>query len=167
MALSVAVASGITAVAAGLPCIVGAAVVCKAAFWINAVLVLLTCVMSAAICHLPAAGHHSIPKVYLSLLGLQEIDSLHWQHSFACWLTHAHVVPCLLRHSLQAMTEKLEEVEERARELYDCNQRLEAHVHDLESRKRAPLYQKKQVRKHREQQLQLLCCTPAVIMVRV
>lgn len=41
--------------------------------------------------------------------------------------------------------EKLEEVEERARGLYDCNQRLEAHVHDLESRKRAPLYQKKQV----------------------
>jgi hypothetical protein len=46
---------------------------------------------------------------------------------------------------LQAANEKLEEVEERARELYDCNQRLEAHVHDLESRKRAPLYQKKQV----------------------
>jgi hypothetical protein len=45
------------------------------------------------------------------------------------------------------MTEKLEEAEERARELYDCNQRLEAHVHDLESRKRAPLYQKKQVSK--------------------
>jgi hypothetical protein len=46
---------------------------------------------------------------------------------------------------LQVANEKLEEVEERARELYDCNQRLEAHVHDLESRKRAPLYQKKQV----------------------
>jgi hypothetical protein len=39
---------------------------------------------------------------------------------------------------------RFETSESRARELYDCNQRLEAHVHDLESRKRAPLYQKKQ-----------------------
>jgi DNA repair exonuclease SbcCD ATPase subunit len=42
------------------------------------------------------------------------------------------------------MTDKLAASEERARELYDCNKRLEEHVHDLESRKRAPLYQKKQ-----------------------
>jgi hypothetical protein len=42
------------------------------------------------------------------------------------------------------MSSQLEASEGRARELYDCNQRLEAHVHDLESRKRAPLYQKKQ-----------------------
>lgn len=45
---------------------------------------------------------------------------------------------------MQAAHDKVEEVEERSRNLYDCNQRLEAHVHDLESRKRAPLYQKKQ-----------------------
>lgn len=32
----------------------------------------------------------------------------------------------------------------RARELYDANKRLEDHIHDLETRKRAPLYQKKQ-----------------------
>lgn len=47
---------------------------------------------------------------------------------------------------LQAVHEKLETSEERARELYDCNKRLEDHIHDLESRKRAPLYQKRQVR---------------------
>jgi hypothetical protein len=47
---------------------------------------------------------------------------------------------------LQAVQEKLDTSEERARELYDCNKRLEDHIHDLESRKRAPLYQKKQVR---------------------
>lgn len=46
---------------------------------------------------------------------------------------------------MQAAQEKLEGSEERARELYDCNKRLEDHIHDLESRKRAPLYQKKQV----------------------
>jgi hypothetical protein len=46
----------------------------------------------------------------------------------------------------QAAQEKLDTSEERARELYDCNKRLEDHIHDLESRKRAPLYQKKQVR---------------------
>lgn len=34
--------------------------------------------------------------------------------------------------------------EARIRDLYDANTRLEAHVADLESRKRAPLYQKKQ-----------------------
>jgi hypothetical protein len=45
----------------------------------------------------------------------------------------------------QAAQEKLDSSEERARELYDCNKRLEDHIHDLESRKRAPLYQKKQV----------------------
>lgn len=38
----------------------------------------------------------------------------------------------------------MEAAEGRARELYEANKRLEAHVHDLESRKRAPLYQKKQ-----------------------
>lgn len=54
----------------------------------------------------------------------------------------------MLRHSagLQAAQEKLDTSEERARELYDCNKRLEDHIHDLESRKRAPLYQKRQVR---------------------
>lgn len=46
----------------------------------------------------------------------------------------------------QAAQEKLDSSEERARELYDCNKRLEDHIHDLESRKRAPLYQKKQVK---------------------
>jgi hypothetical protein len=49
----------------------------------------------------------------------------------------------------QAAQEKLDSSEERARELYDCNKRLEDHIHDLESRKRAPLYQKKQVRAQR------------------
>lgn len=53
---------------------------------------------------------------------------------------------CSLHHPpLQAVQEKLDTSEERARELYDCNKRLEDHIHDLESRKRAPLYQKKQV----------------------
>jgi hypothetical protein len=44
----------------------------------------------------------------------------------------------------QAALERADESEERSRELQECNQRLEAHVHDLESRKRAPLYQKRQ-----------------------
>ncbi|GAX77261.1 hypothetical protein CEUSTIGMA_g4707.t1 [Chlamydomonas eustigma] len=48
------------------------------------------------------------------------------------------------RKAAEANAQALREVEARARELYECNQRLEAHVHDLESRKRAPLYQKKQ-----------------------
>lgn len=55
-------------------------------------------------------------------------------------------LPSLPLHThTQAVQEKLEASEERARELYDCNKRLEDHIHDLESRKRAPLYQKKQV----------------------
>lgn len=44
----------------------------------------------------------------------------------------------------QEADERVEGAEGRARELYETNKRLEAHVHDLESRKRAPLYQKKQ-----------------------
>jgi hypothetical protein len=47
-------------------------------------------------------------------------------------------------HLLQAAEERASAAENRSRELYEANQRLEAHVHDLESRKRAPLYQKKQ-----------------------
>lgn len=38
----------------------------------------------------------------------------------------------------------MEVAEGRSRDLYEANKRLESHVHDLESRKRAPLYQKKQ-----------------------
>lgn len=38
----------------------------------------------------------------------------------------------------------MEAAEARGRDLYEANKRLESHVHDLESRKRAPLYQKKQ-----------------------
>lgn len=44
----------------------------------------------------------------------------------------------------QASEERTEVAEGRSRELYEANKRLESHVHDLESRKRAPLYQKKQ-----------------------
>ncbi|KFM22412.1 Centromere-associated protein E [Auxenochlorella protothecoides] len=40
--------------------------------------------------------------------------------------------------------EKLAEAESRVRNLYEENTRLTAHISDLESRKRAPLYQKKQ-----------------------
>jgi hypothetical protein len=57
---------------------------------------------------------------------------------------NAGFLTCTIFPSLQAMSSQLEASEGRARELYDSNQRLEAHVHDLESRKRAPLYQKKQ-----------------------
>ena len=52
-----------------------------------------------------------------------------------------------LQHSHQAVEQKqerMEEIEARSRELYDTTVRLEAHIADLESRKRAPLYQKKQ-----------------------
>jgi len=46
---------------------------------------------------------------------------------------------------LQESAEALAAAEEGRREQADVVARLEAHVHDLESRKRAPLYQKKQV----------------------
>lgn len=69
---------------------------------------------------------------------------------------HCSVSPCILHRTrtcertptptMQAVRERLEASEERARELHDVNARLEAHVADLESRKRPPLYQKKQVR---------------------
>ena len=52
-----------------------------------------------------------------------------------------------LQQSQQAgerQQEHIEEVEARSRDLYDTTVRLEAHIADLESRKRAPLYQKKQ-----------------------
>jgi hypothetical protein len=45
---------------------------------------------------------------------------------------------------MQASQERTEAAEGRGRDLYEANKRLESHVHDLESRKRAPLYQKKQ-----------------------
>lgn len=43
-----------------------------------------------------------------------------------------------------ALEERLAAAEAVARDLQDTNTRLEAHVADLEKRKRAPLYQKKQ-----------------------
>lgn len=47
-------------------------------------------------------------------------------------------------HPLQDADERAHAAEARSSELYDCTQRLEAHIADLESRKRAPLYQKRQ-----------------------
>jgi centromeric protein E len=44
----------------------------------------------------------------------------------------------------QEAQEGREEAQSRARDLLAETQRLEAHVSDLETRKRAPLYQKKQ-----------------------
>ena len=52
-----------------------------------------------------------------------------------------------LQQSQQAgerQQEHIEEVGARSRDLYDTTVRLEAHIADLEGRKRAPLYQKKQ-----------------------
>ena len=49
------------------------------------------------------------------------------------------------------MQEKLDKAAERERDLYDTNKRLENHIQDLESRKRAPLYQKKQEEELRAQ----------------
>ena len=46
--------------------------------------------------------------------------------------------------TLEQKQERIEQVEARSRDLYDTTVRLEAHIADLESRKRAPLYQKKQ-----------------------
>ena len=48
------------------------------------------------------------------------------------------------QQSIEQKQERLEQVEARSCELYDTSVRLEAHIADLESRKRAPLYQKKQ-----------------------
>ncbi len=48
------------------------------------------------------------------------------------------------QQTLEQKQELMEEVEARSRDLYDTKVRLEAHIADLESRKRAPLYQKKQ-----------------------
>ena len=50
----------------------------------------------------------------------------------------------MLGPAMQELEEKLEKAAERERDLYESNKRLEAHISDLESRKRAPLYQKKQ-----------------------
>ena len=49
-----------------------------------------------------------------------------------------------VRAAKQAMEERFAEVEVRSRSLYEETQRLSAHISDLESRKRAPLYQKRQ-----------------------
>ncbi len=46
--------------------------------------------------------------------------------------------------ALEQKQERMDEIEARSRDLYDTTVRLEAHIADLESRKRAPLYQKKQ-----------------------
>lgn len=59
-------------------------------------------------------------------------------------LATAHIDLQQSQQSLEQKQERLEEVEARSRELYDTTVRLEAHIADLESRKRAPLYQKKQ-----------------------
>ena len=48
------------------------------------------------------------------------------------------------QQTLEQKQERMEEIGARSRELYDTTVRLEAHIADLESRKRAPLYQKKQ-----------------------
>ena len=48
------------------------------------------------------------------------------------------------QQTLEQKQERMEEVEARSRDLCDTTVRLEAHIADLESRKRAPLYQKKQ-----------------------
>ena len=44
----------------------------------------------------------------------------------------------------QTAGEEAAEAQAHARDLKSENERLDAHVHDLETRKRAPLYQKKQ-----------------------
>lgn len=59
-------------------------------------------------------------------------------------LAAAHVDLQQSQQNLEQKQERVEEVEARSRELYDTTVRLEAHIADLESRKRAPLYQKKQ-----------------------
>ncbi len=45
---------------------------------------------------------------------------------------------------LQDLQEKLAKAGETEKDLQETNERLENHIRDLESRKRAPLYQKKQ-----------------------
>lgn len=45
---------------------------------------------------------------------------------------------------MQELEEKLTKQAEREKDLYESNARLESHIADLESRKRAPLYQKRQ-----------------------
>lgn len=45
---------------------------------------------------------------------------------------------------LQEAAERAAEAEARGREMSEENKRLQDHIHDLETRKRAPLYQKKQ-----------------------
>ena len=91
---------------------------------------------------LPCAAHELL-HVYSNLLPCAAHELLH---------VYTNLLPCAAHDLLQAAQEKLDGSEERARELYDCNKRLEDHIHDLESRKRAPLYQKKQVR------LEVACC---------
>lgn len=79
----------------------------------------------------------------------RELNSLHkqtgmWRAFTLQTGSHSFRLMKVAHACLQASAERIAEVEERSRELYDCNQRLEAHVRDLESRKRPPLYQKKQ-----------------------
>lgn len=59
-------------------------------------------------------------------------------------LATAHTDLQQSQQSLEQKQERMEEIEARSRDLYDTTVRLEAHIADLESRKRAPLYQKKQ-----------------------
>lgn len=49
-----------------------------------------------------------------------------------------------LKMTLAELEDKVAAGEAKARELFEENQRLENHCHDLETRKRAPLYQRKQ-----------------------
>lgn len=59
-------------------------------------------------------------------------------------LVTAHTHLQQSQQSLEQKQERMEEIEAKSRDLYDTTVRLEAHIADLESRKRAPLYQKKQ-----------------------
>ena len=49
-----------------------------------------------------------------------------------------------LSYSLQEAHERVAEAEAAGRKAQEENRRLQDHIHDLETRKRAPLYQKKQ-----------------------
>ena len=75
-----------------------------------------------------------------------EFHSLHYVHAISAWMAAVLLACCPFNPTTdgQAAEERQEAAEARSRGLYEASQRLEAHVHDLESRKRAPLYQKKQ-----------------------
>lgn len=81
---------------------------------------------------------HCLQDLSIQDFSYLQLISPGWHHSTSGYYDkHAS-------HALQESDEKVAEAAALAKDLQEANKRLEDHIHDLETRKRAPLYQKKQ-----------------------